>query len=408
MGCQPIQEQTFMKNLNEIVKMPLPKVPSKKATPLFAVAVLSVLFVAILGLTGCTTSTSSTEVTPSEVTAEESKTRIITDALGREVEIPAQVESIITLGSGAPRLAAYLDVIDLLVGAEEYDTQDVVALRDYNPVHIETFRELPIVGTGGGSGDNNGFPEEIIMVSPDVIIAGFDWEAADELQAQTDIPVVSVRHQTGLAHESFRTALQVFADVVEAESRAETILTFIDEAKADLDQRTASIEDADKLSAYAGAVTWNGRRGFGGTYSDFGPLTAVNALNVADDSDIGGFFEASFESILVWDPDVIFLDPGNMDLVNDEYRSNPSYFNSLQAVQEDRIYTMPAFNFAGTNITYALINAYYAGTILFPEEFDDIDIEDKAGEILTTLLGENTFKTMREDGLFYGTITLGE
>jgi len=372
-------------------------------TKFFPISLIALLLLLFFGLAAC--SNDNTEASSAETPSD---TRVITDALGREVEIPAQVDSIIALGSGAPRLAAYLDVVDMMVGAEEYNTEDVVVLRDYNPVHIDTFRTLPIVGPGGGSGDNNGFPEEIILIAPDVIIAGFDWEAADELQAQTNIPVVSIRHSTGLANESFYAALRVFAEVVGAEERCEALLSYIDEAKADLELRTANIPDNEKSSVYAGAVTWNGRRGFSGTYSNFGPLAAVNALNVADDADIDGFFEADLEKIVVWDPDVIFLDPGNMDLVNSEHASNPDYFASLRAVRDGRVYTMPAFNFAGTNITYALINAYYAGTVLFPEEFADVDIEDKAGEILETFLGKNTFEIMARGGLHYGTITIGE
>jgi iron complex transport system substrate-binding protein len=340
--------------------------------------------------------------------AREGETRTVTDVWGREVEIPANVESIITLGSGAPRLAAYLDVMDMLIGAEAYIANGVNAARDYNPVHHAWLSTLPLVGEGGGSGQNNGFPEEIILVQPDVIIAGFDQEAADELQAQTGIPVVSVRHITGLADESFYAAMRVFAEVVSAQERCEMILSYIDSMKADLHNRTADIPDSEKLRAYAGAVTWNGRRGFAGTYSVFGLFDAINALNVAYTPGIDGFFEANFESIIEWDPDVIFLDPGNMDLVNEDFRINPAFFNSLRAVQEGRIYTMPSFNNAGTNITYAFMNAYYAGIILFPEQFADIDIAEKSGEILTTFLGMNTFDIMAEAGLFYGSLTIGE
>ena len=334
--------------------------------------------------------------------------RIVTDVWGREVEIPLDVETIITLGSGAPRIAAYLDVMDMLVGAEAYIEQGVNALRDYNPVHHAMLMTLPIVGAGGGAGNNNGFPEEIIMVAPDVIIAGFDLEAADELQTQTGIPVVSVRHITGLADESFKVAIRVFAEVVGAQERAEMILTYIDSLLMDLYSRTSAVPDNEKLRAYAGAVTWNGRRGISGTYSVFGIFDAINAYNVAFTSGLDGFFEADLESIVMWDPDVIFLDPGNMDLVNEEYRVNPYFFHSLRAVQNNRIYTLPSFNNAGTNITYALINAYFAGTVLFPEQFADVEISEKAAEILTTFLGMNTFNIMAEEGLFYGTITIGD
>jgi len=335
-------------------------------------------------------------------------TRVVTDVWGREVEIPANVESIITLGSGAPRLAAYLDVMDMLVGGEEYDAvENVVVIRDYHPVHHVLLLSLPLVGSGGGSGNNNGFPEEIITVAPDVILAGFDLEAADELQAQTGIPVVSVRHTTGLAPESFYEAMRVFAEVVGAQERCEMVLAYIDSLKEDLHDRTHNVPDDEKLSVYAGAVTWNGRRGFSGTYSVFGIFDAIHALNVAYTEGIDGFFEADLESVIIWDPDIIFLDPGNMDLVNDEFATNPGFFNSLRAVQEGRVYTLPAFNFAGTNMTYALINAYFAGIVLFPEQFADVDIRDKAAEILTMLLGVDTFDVMAEGGLFYGEIVIG-
>ena len=339
----------------------------------------------------------------------QAETRTVTDIWGRQIEIPVTVNSIIALGSGAPRIATYLGVIDMLVGAEDSDINNFTVIRDYNPVHHERLRLLPSVGAGGGSGNNNGFPEEIIMLAPDVILAAFSPDAADELQRQTGIPVVSVRYiSTGLANETFYNAMRVFAEVVRVQKRAETLLSYIDALKEDLHNRTADIPDSEKLRAYAGAVTFNGQRGFGGTYSNFGPFTVINALNVADDAREEGFYEVDFEQIIAWDPEVIFLDPGNMRLVNYEYAVNPNFFRSLRAVQEGRVYSMPAFNFAATNITYALINAYFAGTILFPDRFDDIDIAEKSAEILTTFLGVNTFEIMAEHGLFFGNITIGE
>ena len=337
-----------------------------------------------------------------------SETRVVTDVWGREVEIPAKVVSIICLGSGAPRIAAYLNAMDMVVGAEEYISQGVNVARDYNPVHHARLSKLPFVGAGGGSGNNNGYPEEIIKVAPDVILAGFDREAADELQSQTGIPVVSVRHTTGLAPADFYTAMRVFAEVIGTQERCEKVLSYIDAMKKDLRDRTSGVPDSEKLKAYAGAVTWNGRRGFSGTYSKFGIFDAINAKNAAYDPGVEGFYEADLEKIVVWDPDVIFLDPGNMNLVNDEYKIKPNYFNSLRAAKEGRVYTMPAFNSAGTNITYAFIDAYYAGIILFPKQFADIDIAKKAEEILTLFLGVNTYDIMAKGGLYYGKIKIGE
>ena len=356
------------------------------------------------------------------------ETRIVTDVWNREVEIPYEVKTIVCLGSMGPRFAAYLDVVDMMVGAEDSDIEKMSVRYDYSPVYHEQLKELPNVGAGGGSGDNNGYAEAIIQAQPDVIIAGFNEDAADELQAQTGIPVVSVRYRTqGFIDEGFHRAMRVFAEVVGAQERCEQVLAYVDACKADLNDRTKDIPDSDKLRAYTGAVTFNGRHGFAFTYVNFPAFTAVNALNVADvlleertgeaaaeaaasgKAYIGNDgFEVDLEQIIAWDPDIIFLDPGNMDLVNDEYANNPGFFDSLRAIQEGQVYTMPSTNAAGPNVTYLLINAYYAGLTLYPEQFSDVKLEDKAAEIMEMMLGENFFDQMVEGGLYYGTITIGE
>lgn len=339
----------------------------------------------------------------SQAASAETSARTVTDVWGRTVELPETVDGIVCLGSGAPRMAAYLDVMDLLVGAEEHD-QEYTVLRDYNPVWQETLSTLPVVGAGGGSGANNGYPEEIITAAPDVILAGFTAEAADELESQTGIPVVCVRYQSiNFVDQSFYDAMEVFAQVVGAEDRCQEVLSYIDSCKEDLAARS---EGQESPRVYTGAVTFSGRHGFAGTYANFGPFLAIGADNVADELADQNYFEVDLEKVVTWDPEIIFLDPGNMDLVKDEYSQNPGYFQSLKAVQDGQLYAMPSFNNCGTNITYALMDAYYAGKVLYPEAFADVEMEEKGGEILQTLLGADTFEQMKEGGLVYGPLTL--
>ena len=355
------------------------------------------------------------------------ETRTVVDVWNREVEIPYEVNSIVCLGSMGPRFAAYLDVVDMMVGAEDMDIEKMSVRFDYSPVYHEQLKTLPSVGPGGGSGENNGYAEAIIQAQPDVIIAGFNEDDCNELQAQTGIPVVSIRYRTkGFIDEGFYRSMRVFAEVVGAQERCEEVLSYVDACKADLNDRTKDVPDEDKPRAYTGAVTFNGRHGFAFTYVNFPAFTAVNALNVADvlleertgeaaaeaaasgKAYIGNDgFEVDLEQIIAWDPDIVFLDPGNMDLVNDEYANNPGFFDSLRAIQEGQVYTMPSTNAAGPNVTYLLINAYYAGTILYPEQFADINLEEKAGEIMELMLGEDFFDQMQEGGLYYGPITIG-
>lgn len=354
-------------------------------------------------------------------------TRTVVDVWNREVEIPAEVDSIVAVGSMGPRMAAYLGVVDMLAGAELSDINSESARYDYSPVYHDVLADLPPVGRGGGSGENNAYAEEIIMLQPDVIIAGFDEDACDELQRQTGIPVVSIRYRAhGFIDEGFYRSLRIFADVVGAEERCEVILSYIDGCKADLARRTDGIPDSGKLLAYTGAVTYNGRHGFAFTYVNFPPFVAIGALNAADelaaaqtgDAEAAALasgtayigddgFEIDPEKIIEWDPDIIFLDPGNMDIVNSEYAANPAYFESIRAIEEGNVYSMPSTNSAGPNITYLLMNAYYAGTVLFPDSFSDIDFRGKSSEIMEMMLGRDFFDEMESDGLVYGKLEVG-
>lgn len=339
---------------------------------------------------------------------EMSAVRTVTDSFGREVTIPAEVKTVVCTGSGALRIVAYLRCTDRLAGVEDCDREYADStLRDYAYVFHDAFDPLPSIGKGGGTA-NTAYVEELIALQPDVILSGYTQEALEDLARSTGIPCVSVRAKSiNFIDESFYTAMSVAAEVLGAQDRCGEVLRYIDACKADLDARTADIPEADKPSVYAGAVTFSGAHGFTGTYSNFGPFLAVYANNVADEMGEEGYFDADPEQVLAWDPERIFLDPGNMSLVREEYRTNPGFFDALTAVREGKLYACISFNNYSTNVGYALADAYYAGSVLCPDRFADVDIADKTDDILEFLLGRRYYDDMKADGLAFGVIELG-
>ena len=366
------------------------------------IAVILLILVMIVSFAACTN-----QHIPSESSAVE--TRIIVDAYGREVEIPSEINSIICTGTGALRMVSYLEATDLLAGIEQIDTEyEISTKRDYAHVFYDEFKDLPVIGKGGGTA-YTAYPEEIIKISPDIILTGYQAEALEQLANETGIPVVAVRYtSTDFINETFYSCMKILGDILDRNERCEEILTYIDSCKEDLNNRTANIPNEDKPSVYTGAVTYSGAHGFSGTYSNFGPFIAINALNVADEMGEEASYEVDLEKVSVWNPDKIFLDPGNMNLVNEEYNNNPNFFESLSAVQGGEVYTMPSFNNYSTNITYCLMDSYFAGTILYPGEFSDIEMKEKGNEILEKFLGRVYFDEMETDGLYYGRIAIGE
>ena len=75
-------------------------------------------------------------------------TRTITDSLGRQVEVPEKVESIVCVGVGALRYSCYVGAADLVIGVEDYEVKPGMT-RLYNYVNFEKFKDLPVIGTNG-------------------------------------------------------------------------------------------------------------------------------------------------------------------------------------------------------------------------------------------------------------------
>ena len=135
---------------------------------------------------------------------------------------------------------------------------------------------------------------------------------------------------------------------------------------------------------------------------------AINAKNVADETGEKGAFLVDLEQVTVWDPDIIFLNPSNMYLVNEDYAKNAAFYDNLRAVKEGKLYSQVNFNYFSTNMELAIADAYYAGTIIYPEQFKDVDFNAKAEEIFNTMIGMDYLKVLDDNGIGFGQMTIGE
>ena len=336
--------------------------------------------------------------------ASQPDTRTITDSAGRTVTIPETVERIVCVNVGALRYTCYMQAQDLVVGVEDYEQQERSLTRLYNYVNYDAFASLPVIG---GNGDP--YPESIIAAGPDVIIAAaFTDKDADDLQTKTGIPVVVVPGSDTTLDEGAFETIRLMGEVYGKEDRAEELTSYLNSVKADLESRTADIPEEERPSVYVGGVSFKGVHGFEGTEANYGPFVLIHANNLADATGQAGAFDIDTEQILAWDPDVIFLDFNGMALINEDYQQNPDYYQGLTAVREGRVYSQISFRSYASNLETALADAYYAATVLYPEQFADIDPVEKAGEIFTALLGSNPYEDLKEGGYAFRPIQLGE
>ena len=83
--------------------------------------------------------------------------------------------------------------------------------------------------------------------------------------------------------------------------------------------------------------------------------------------------------------------------MREDFRRKPRFYRALAAVQGRRVYALFPFNYYTTNIDTALADAYAIGKVLYPQRFDDVDIEKQADAIYTFLVGRPVYAQMKND-----------
>lgn len=352
--------------------------------------------------------TDTQSTTSSTETGNESQatTQIIVDALGREVEVPLEVNRIVAL-SNVPRMVVFLGLADKVAGYSGMDPEKVTPQTAYAYATKDLWADVPIVGTDA-AGNTDYYPEQIISVQPDVIICGYAQDAADQLYAQTGIPVVSVSMGT-LFGEDYNEALRMIAKVCGVEDRAEEVISYIDTCLEDLDARTRDVPAEEKPTCLAAAATFKGAHGIEGVRMNDQILAAVNANDVtAGEGTSATSMEVDLEQILAWNPDFIFCDYGGVKLVQNDVAEHPDFYAQLTAFNNGQIYQYPSSTSYYSNLEIPLANCYFVGKLLYPEQFADIDVTEKANEIFKFFLGVDDYmEVLEETGSGYTTIDFG-
>ncbi len=333
--------------------------------------------------------------------------RIITDMLGREVEVPAIVNNIVALGN-TPRLITYLGLADKVVGYSGMNPEKTSPVCAYAYTNKDRWANVPIVGTDAG-GQTDYYPEEIIKVSPDIILASCPIELAQDLEKQIGIPVFVVKPDTILTRE-YDQCLLLLGEVCGVQEKAQEVVDYIHACRDDLANRTKDIPEDEKPDVLSAAATFKGVHGLESIRIKDAVMEAVGAKNLAADvSDKSSCIIADMEQILAWNPEYIFLDSGGVGLVRQDAKEHPEFYEKLRAFEEGKVYQYPSSTAYYANLEIPLANSYFVGSVLYPEQFKDLNIRDKANEIMEYFLGiEDYMSILEESGHGYCAVELGK
>lgn len=360
----------------------------------------------LVGLAGCTGQTGDEGAdTPSPTEASKPANggtdtasptpgeRTVTDMAGREVTVPATVERTVGLGSGALRMLVYMDAVDRVVGVETLETQN--QKRPYRPYILANPELTDVAAIGSRKSPDT---ERILQQQPDVVFWAWAKKTkADDLQSKLGIPVVVINPgdlNPGL-REQFYETLRLTGDVLGTPDHADELVTYTKDALADLESRTPSGGSPTTYIGYLG----RGKHGLTYTQPLYPPFDATGADNVAgevteDLKQKKGAARTTVdpEQLIEWSPEYLFVDLGTEtyeDLENEEYQS-------ITAIENGDIYGVPPTRDYSINFGTVLANAYYIGTVLFPDAYDDVDPTAKANAIYETFVGAPVYEDVAE------------
>ena len=233
-----------------------------------------------------------------EQPAEEGGARVISDFYGNEVEVPAEVTSIVTGKTVVTQLVALVGGTDCLASlGEGFNYTDGMLCKEIFP-GLDDLPELK---------DNDMNVESLLELKPDVILISSpspDGNDVGNLLKESGLPVVyyNLANSDDLKH-----AVRMIAEIIgtdEAAAKAEQYVEFYENAMKETAEAAAA--SAEKpTAAYS-----RGARGLCGANSMPGEwMTGLNAENVAESLGIEAFnAEVTVEEFLNVNPQIIFCE----------------------------------------------------------------------------------------------------
>jgi iron complex transport system substrate-binding protein len=291
----------------------------------------------------------------------------ITDSAGRVVEVPQPLERIAVWGGGSAEIIRALGAEDRIIGISEF----MVTVYPYLWPELQ---DRPTIGSWVQPDY-----EKVVDVEPQALftLVGSPADAEEQLEG-TGIKVIRMNF---FRAESIKD-IETFGLILGKEKEAGEFTDFL-RSKLDLIvKRVKEIRPEEKKRVYFESGHQD--------YYAWGPgsgkderLGKAGGINIFADLGMEGS-EVDPEEILERDPDVIFkdgmgakyggytaVDASVMEAKREEMMSRPGW-SELKAVKNGQVYIEGEDLDLATGVIYVS----YLARLLYPDRFEDLDVED--------------------------------
>lgn len=310
--------------------------------------------------------------------------KVITDQLGRKVEIPDVVNKIVTLQHQSLNVLVQIGASDKIVGV--LDSWEKNLDKDY----ARLFPNIVNLPKPGGLKTVNF--ESILALKPDVVIVAnyLDKSYVEKLES-LNIPVVmmsffkavksgenSVNPEFDDEMFSYDTGLKegilLLGNIANKDENAKNLVKYIEDSQNELKKYTSKLTKKVRLYMANPKYQTYGK----GKYTNI-IFSRSGGVNVAA-ADIKGYKTVSPEMIISWNPDVIFVQSRYKNVI-DELK-NDDKLKNLKAIKDNKIFLMPEYAKAwGYPTPEAMsIGEFWVAKKLYPDILKDFDLDKKVNE----------------------------
>lgn len=249
---------------------------------------------------------------------------VVTDQMGREVEVPGNVERIVSSYYITSSLLIALESKERVVGLEvKADTREI-----YKKAAPE-FLNLPAVGSGKTFNI-----EECLELKPDLVIIPLRLKEFLPKLEELNIPVLVVDPES---MESFIECIELLGKAINKEDRAKELVDYYKLKMDMVVNKTKDIKDKPKVYLSAGSSplsTCTSKM----YQNDL--IHMAGGDNVSKGLEDGYWATISAEELVKWNPDYIFMvgyaSYTKEDIINDDK------FKNLNGVKNDKVFVFPS------------------------------------------------------------------
>ena len=308
------------------------------------------------------------------------KNNVLTDARGRDVEIPTEINSILAIKSCSLELVSFFNAVDKVTHIDINERFEGSDNRTHGYILKDKVGGLPVVDPKS--------VEQVIASGVDIVISStVAVSDLDKEQADYGVPVFAINADLEFG-DAFYNQIYMLGKLFGEEDRADELVTGIEDMISDI--TTAFLpSDGDSVTyevptAYACGMNFMGMGSLLKTSGDYLPFEYSHIKNVMPSSSAGVGkqpYNIGIETLIDADPQFIFIDGGNYEATVKEIRDKNNVLKTIDAIKEGNIYSMMVYKSWGTNWQNQLINVYYVAEITRGDYFD-WNFEEEANKII--------------------------